>query len=140
MGPAADAAIDLLQRDWFDAFLRDSGGAVSITSGIDLFDVTAKGWRHFPDWPEATLPLYLASGGLAAATGTRFRLSLAGASFPAHPVNPGRGVPPAAVRMEEARPITLAVMHGAGSASCLHLPLAAQRPVLSTLPLRSLHA
>lgn len=268
MGDAADAEIDRLQRDWFDAFLKESGGAAPLNSGLDLFDVTARGWRHFADWPGGTRTLSLASEGLAAATvtdgvlldapsaaaaqddlvhdpwrpvpslgghdaapmgradrtaldqradvacytsppfkedallvgavdldlfvtadapcfdvsamlsevtpqgravvltqgyarllatdaqprrislraicatvpmGHRLRLSLAGASFPAHPVNPGTGAPPATARMEEARIITLSLAHGPDAPSCLHLPVTDLRPALSTAPLRSLH-
>ncbi|HTH99825.1 MAG TPA: CocE/NonD family hydrolase, partial [Acidisoma sp.] len=70
MGPAGDAEIDRLQLDWFDVFLKDSGGAASIKAGLDLFDVTARGWRHFADWPGGSAPLFLGSEGLAAATVT----------------------------------------------------------------------
>jgi putative CocE/NonD family hydrolase len=263
MGPAADAAIDELQRDWFDAFLKDKG---QIASGLDLFDVTARGWRHFADWPGGTMPLCLASSGLAVATvldgrleqqageaaqddlvhdpwrpvpslgghdaapmgrqdrsaldqradvacytsapfaqegvlagavdldlfgtadapsfdvsavlsevtpegravvltqgyrrvtsgealpirislraicatirpGARLRLSLAGASYPAHPVNPGTGAPPATARIDEARIITLSIAHGGETASQLILPWTATDTELSTSPLRSL--
>lgn len=264
MGPAADAEIDRLQRDWFDAFLKDGP---PITPGLDLFDVTAKGWRHFADFPGGGGTLFLGSEGLAAATvtdgalvaapgpaglddivhdpwrpvpslgghdaapmgradrtaldqradiacytsapfaaegllagavdlelyvtadalcfdvsavlseitpdgravvltqgfalvtaadagplrlslraicatipvGSALRLSLAGASYPAHPVNPGTGAPPATARLDEARVITLSVAHGADTPSHLSLPWTDLRPALSTSPLRSLH-
>ncbi|HTI03298.1 MAG TPA: CocE/NonD family hydrolase, partial [Acidisoma sp.] len=70
--------------------------------------------------------------------GSALRLSLAGASFPAHPVNPGTGAPPATARMDEAQVITLSIAHGADTPSCLHLPWTDLRPDLSTSPLRSL--
>jgi putative CocE/NonD family hydrolase len=70
MGPQADAQIDRLQLQWFDGFLKDSGGGPHLTTGLDLFDVTAKVWRHFPAWPEASQALHLASAGLAAPTVT----------------------------------------------------------------------
>ncbi|MCB8881589.1 CocE/NonD family hydrolase [Acidisoma cellulosilytica] len=263
MGPAADGAIDELQRDWFDAFLKDKG---TIAAGLDLFDVTAKGWRHFPDWPGDTRSFHLGSTGLAVATvldgalsdkpgdtaqddivhdpwrpvpslgghdaapmgrqdrtavdqradvacytsapfvaegllvgavdldlfvtadalsfdvsavlsevtpegravvltqgyrrvtsgealpirislraicatikpGAALRLSLAGASYPAHPVNPGTGAPPATARIDEAQVITLSVAHGGETPSHIILPWTKARSDLSTAPLRSL--
>ncbi|MCB8876325.1 CocE/NonD family hydrolase [Acidisoma silvae] len=263
MGPAADSAIDELQRAWFDVFLKDEG---KIEPGLDLFDVTAKGWRHFADWPGGTRSLFLGSTGLAVATvldgqladrpsgpaqddivhdpwrpvpslgghdaapmgrqdrtaldqradiacygsapfteaallvgavdldlfvtadavsfdvsavlseitpegravmltqgyarvtsgealpirmslraicatitpGTALRLSLAGASYPAHPVNPGTGAPPATARIDEAQVITLTIAHGGGTPSRLILPWTEADHGLSLSPLRSL--
>jgi len=88
-----------------------------------------------------TGPLRLSLRAICAtiAPGSRLRLSLAGASFPAHPVNPGSGTPPAAARMEDARVITLSIAHGGTTPSCLHLPWTDLRPPLSTSALRSLH-
>jgi len=49
--------------------------------------------------------------------GERLRLSIAGAAFPAFPVNPGTGQDPTRARMIDARVITLRVRHG----SSLHI-------------------
>ena len=70
MGPEGDAQIDRLQLRWFDGFLKGSGGGGSLITGMDLFDVGAKVWRQFTDWPAETRVLYLASSGLAAPTVT----------------------------------------------------------------------
>ena len=70
MGPEADAQIDRLQLRWFDGFLKESGGDEYLTTGLDLFDVGAKVWRHFMVWPSETQALYLGSLGLAAPTVT----------------------------------------------------------------------
>jgi putative CocE/NonD family hydrolase len=70
MGPEADAQIDRLQLAWFDGFLKDSPGGDHLTTGLDLFDVTAKTWRHFPAWPSGEGALYLGSSGLATPTVT----------------------------------------------------------------------
>jgi hypothetical protein len=51
--------------------------------------------------------------------GERVRLSIAGASFPAYPVNPGNGHNPTAASASEARIITLGVRHGGQHASQL---------------------
>ena len=55
--------------------------------------------------------------------GERLRLSIAGASFPAYPVNPGSGQNPTAASASEARIITLGVRHGGQHASQLHIGL-----------------
>lgn len=263
MGPAADGAIDALQREWYDCFLKDGP---AIGAGLDLFDVTARGWRHFADWPGGTRTLFLGSSGLAVATvidgrleseaadagqddvvhdpwrpvhslgghdaapmgrqdrtaldqradiacytsppfaaegllagavdldlfvtadarsfdisavlsevtpegravvltqgyrrvtsgealpirislraicatirpGAALRLSLAGASYPAHPVNPGTGAPPATAAIGEAQVITLTIAHGGDTPSHLILPWTEAGRDLSTSPLRSL--
>jgi putative CocE/NonD family hydrolase len=70
MGPEADARIDQLQLRWFDGFLKDSVGGDHLSTGLDLFDVTARCWRHFPSWPVESRSLYLAASGLAAPTVT----------------------------------------------------------------------
>ena len=56
--------------------------------------------------------------------GHALRLSLAAASFPAFPVNPGTGVSAATARAEDERVIVLTLRHGAATPSCLHLPVA----------------
>jgi putative CocE/NonD family hydrolase len=70
MGPEADARIDRLQLQWFDGFLKDSGGGPHLGTGLDLFDVTERCWRQFPSWPAELRSLYLSSSGLAAPTVT----------------------------------------------------------------------
>lgn len=63
MGAAAENTIDELQRDWFNVWLKDQA---PIASGLMLFDVGAKGWRYFQQWPESGQTWFLASTGLAA--------------------------------------------------------------------------
>jgi putative CocE/NonD family hydrolase len=55
--------------------------------------------------------------------GDAFRLSLAGSSFPAFPVNPGTGADPAEMRQIDNRTITLTVISGGANATCLDLPI-----------------
>ncbi len=56
--------------------------------------------------------------------GEALRLSIAGACFPAFPVNPGTGVRPCDSGLVDARPIVIGVRHGA-SGTRLHLPILA---------------
>ena len=56
--------------------------------------------------------------------GERLRLSIAGACFPAYPVNPGTGKNPTSASSAEARIITLGVRHGGAQASRLRLNIA----------------
>jgi uncharacterized protein len=56
--------------------------------------------------------------------GERMRLSIAGACFPAYPVNPGTGKNPTEASAAEARIITLGVRHGGAQASTLRVGLA----------------
>jgi putative CocE/NonD family hydrolase len=56
--------------------------------------------------------------------GERVRLSIAGASFPAYPVNPGTGKNPTAASASEARIITIGLRHGGRYASWLRVGVA----------------
>jgi uncharacterized protein len=53
--------------------------------------------------------------------GERLRLSIAGACFPAYPVNPGTGKNPTAASAAETRILTLGVRHGGKYASRLYV-------------------
>jgi len=55
--------------------------------------------------------------------GAALRLSLAGASFPAHPVNPGTGAAPAATRATDCQVMTLTIASGVERPSRLILPI-----------------
>jgi predicted acyl esterase len=58
---------------------------------------------------------------MTVAAGGRLRLGLAGASFPAYPVNPGTGAAPVDAEAIECRPITIAVHSGGSTPSRLRL-------------------
>lgn len=81
------------------------------------------GYRHFPVVPAANsgvIPLRPFCATLA--SGDRLRLSVAAASFPAFPVNPGDGTSPLDATAGAARPITITVRYGRDGSSCLVLP------------------
>ncbi|SMH33612.1 CocE/NonD family hydrolase [Azospirillum agricola] len=74
---------------------------------------------------DPTRPLAIAMRGVCAtlAPGSALRLSLAGACFPAYPVNPGTGAEPGETRRVDAQPITLLIHSGPDRPSRLRLPL-----------------
>jgi len=55
--------------------------------------------------------------------GYALRLSIAGASFPAFPVNPGTGAPPWRARAEDEGAIVMTLHHGARAPSQVWLPV-----------------
>jgi predicted acyl esterase len=57
--------------------------------------------------------------------GFALRLSIAGASFPAYPVNPGTGTLPTEASLLEQRPVTIAVLSGTAAPSAIVLPIVA---------------
>lgn len=57
--------------------------------------------------------------------GHALRLSVAGACFPAYPVNPGTGGPAHEAHAEDERAIVLRIAHGGATASCVSLPVVA---------------
>jgi putative CocE/NonD family hydrolase len=69
-----------------------------------------------------------------AAAGSALRLSLSGASFPAHPVNPGTGAPLAETRAADCQVITLSLLSGGETPSHLILPIATSSPTRSNPP------
>ncbi len=56
--------------------------------------------------------------------GHALHVSVAGACFPAYPVNPGTGIPAYMARAEDERIITLRISHGGATASHVSLPVA----------------
>jgi uncharacterized protein len=78
---------------------------------------------------DPTRPLTIALRGVCAtlAPGSALRLSLAGACFPAYPINPGTGAEPGETRRVDALPITLLIHSGPDRPSRLRLPLSSPR-------------
>jgi predicted acyl esterase len=70
------------------------------------------------------LPLRISLRAICATigAGSALRLSLAAASFPAHPVNPGTGARLAETRATDCQVITLSLLHGGEQPSRLVLP------------------
>lgn len=89
------------------------GGAFNLTQGylrVDAPGPVRVGMRALC----ATIP-----------AGDMLRLSLAGAAFPAHPVNPGTGASPGEARVIDNRIITLFVRSGGETPTRLELPVIA---------------
>jgi uncharacterized protein len=63
-GPDAVTDIDRLQVRWFDHWLK--GGAPLAEPPVKLFDMGAKIWRGFAEWPAHALTLHLTGSGRAA--------------------------------------------------------------------------
>ena len=90
--------------------------------------VLTQGYRRAG--PGEALPLRISLRAICATipAGSSLRLSLAGASFPAHPVNPGTGAPIAGTRATDCHVITLSLLSGGETPSRLILPIATQSP------------
>ena len=91
-----------------------------MTLGGQVFQIS-EGYRSGPAPTTQTLVLPLRPTCATLQPGERLRLSLAAASFPAHPVNPGTGERPELSRLSQARIVTVAVRSGEGAASALIL-------------------
>ena len=50
-GAEARGFVDPLQIAWFDRFLKDIDNGVDRAASVRLFDLIAKTWRDFEDWP-----------------------------------------------------------------------------------------
>ena len=74
-GPAAVTAVDQLQARWFDHWLKGADNGVEAEPEVSLFDMGARCWRDYPDWPDAPFELHLDSEGRAAIDETAGRLA-----------------------------------------------------------------
>ena len=90
--------------------------------------VLTQGFRRVA--PGEPLPIRVSLRAICAtmSAGSALRLSLAGASFPAHPVNPGTGAAVAETRAADCQVITLSLHHGGEQQSRLILPWINRRP------------
>ncbi len=116
---AGDVSVELHVSS--DAPHFDVGATLSrVTLGGQVFQIS-EGYRSGPAPTTQALVLPLRPTCATLQPGERLRLSLAAASFPAHPVNPGTGERPELSRLSQARIVTVAVRSGEGAASALIL-------------------
>jgi len=78
--------------------------------------------RVEPGTPQRPLTIALRAVCATLPRGSALRLSLAGACYPAYPVNPGTGAEPGETRLVDAQPITLLIHGGGNRPSRLLLP------------------
>ena len=115
----------------------DVGAELWLTSDAPSFDVScvlsrvsdgkaiplAQGYRLVSSGTALDGPVVIPMRSTCAslAPGERLRLSVAGACFPAYPINPGTGEDPTGASLMSARTITLGIRHGAATPSRLLL-------------------
>jgi putative CocE/NonD family hydrolase len=81
------------------------------------------GYRHLAKPPmDGAVDIPMRATCVTLVPGERLRLSVAGASFPAYPVNPGTGQDPTRARQIDARIVTIIVAYGAAHPSSLTIP------------------
>jgi putative CocE/NonD family hydrolase len=129
---AAPLAEDLLLVGRVDLDLWVEADAASFDISAVLSEVTpqgraivlTQGYRRVA--PGEALPLRISLRAICATirAGSALRLSLAGASFPAHPVNPGTGARLTETRATDCQVITLSLSCGGETPSRLILPIA----------------
>jgi len=83
----------------------------------------ADGYRHVAQPSDEPLEVPMRATCCTFAKGEQLRLSVAAASFPAYPVNPGTGEDPTRSRQIDARIVTLAIAHGVDAPSSLTLSI-----------------
>jgi putative CocE/NonD family hydrolase len=127
--PLAEAAL-LVGRVDLDLWVEADAASFDISAVLSEVTpggraiVLTQGYRRVA--PGEAQPLRISLRAICATieAGSALRLSLAGASFPAHPVNPGTGAPIAETRATDCRVITLSLLHGGERPSRLILPIA----------------
>jgi predicted acyl esterase len=106
-------------------FAGDVRASLEISADVPDFDVActlsrvnaggqsigfAEGYRRVTAPGPVEIPMRATC--LTLQPGERLRLSIAGAAFPAFPINPGTGQDPTRARTVDARIVTLRVRHG----------------------------
>lgn len=83
----------------------------------------ATGYALLRDSMAHPVHLTLTATCITLAAGEKLRLSIAGAAYPAYPVNPGTGADPVAAPKTHAVVTTIVLTHGPDRPSVLHLPV-----------------
>jgi predicted acyl esterase len=91
-----------------------SGRSWNLTQGYARFDHSNQTGPH---------RIEMRATAATVAAGHALRLSIAGAGFPAFPVNPGTGVPPWRAQAEDERAILITLRHGERAPSAVWLPI-----------------
>ncbi|MDX2270935.1 MAG: CocE/NonD family hydrolase [Cyanobacteriota bacterium] len=114
---------------WVDLYVTadspsfDIAVVLSEVKGASVLNFTQGYRRVNPGDPTQPLRIPLQPTCLAIPPGSALRLSISATSFPAFPVNPGTGSPPATARLIEAQVITLTLTCGGDTPSQLRLPM-----------------
>ena len=112
-------------RLWADADTR----SFDISAVLSMIDPQGRCWNltqghgRFASGTGGSIDIAMRAVAATVSAGFALRLSLAGASFPAFPVNPGTGAGPLDATAEAEQVITLQVRHGGDATSCLWLPV-----------------
>ena len=92
-----------------------------VTTGGQVLPLT-EGYANVAGAPAGEVHIPMRATCVTIRPGEALRLSIAGACYPAFPVNPGTGARPCDSPLIDARPIAIGVVHGAGGTR-LHLPI-----------------
>ena len=92
----------------------------------------SSGYAHYRSATPGRYRLKLATTCATLTKGERLRLSIAGADYPAYPVNPGTGADPVSSPKTDAVVTTIAVWHGPTRSSLLRLPVGLGPEIAST--------
>jgi putative CocE/NonD family hydrolase len=92
-----------------------------VTPDERVFQISS-GYAHYRVATSGRYKLKLATTCATLSRGERLRLSIAGADYPAYPVNPGTGEDPVTTPKTHAVVTTIAVWHGPSRPSLLRLP------------------
>jgi putative CocE/NonD family hydrolase len=93
-----------------------------VTSDEKVFQISS-GYAHYRVARPGQNRLKLAATCVTLQKGDRLRLSVAGADYPAYPVNPGTGEDPVSTPKTHAVVTTISVRHGPSRPSILRLPV-----------------
>ena len=111
-----------------DAVSFDLSAVLSEVTPAGRAIVLTQGYRRVASGEALPLRISLRAICATISAGSALRLSLAGASFPAHPVNPGTGTRLADTRATDCQVITLSLLSGGDTPSRLILPIATASP------------
>ncbi|MBR0752161.1 CocE/NonD family hydrolase [Bradyrhizobium jicamae] len=105
---------------------------LSLVTSDERVHQISSGYAHYRVATAGRYRLKLATTCATLGKGERLRLSIAGADYPAYPVNPGTGEDPVSTPKSHAVVTTIALWHGPERPSLLRLPVGDGRLLAST--------
>ena len=129
-GAPLDVSLRLCGRVEAELWIEADQPSFDVSAVLAMVDPVGRSWnltqghaRFDNDGRTGVRRIEMRATAVTVPSGHALRLSLAGASFPAFPVNPGTGAPPSRTRADDERVIVMTLRHGGGSPSRVWLPV-----------------
>jgi putative CocE/NonD family hydrolase len=127
--PPLTAPLRLCGRVEAELWIEGDRQSFDVSAVLAMLDPQGRSWNltqghaRFSAGSSTSRRIAMRATAVTIPPGHALRLSIAAASFPAFPVNPGTGAPPADATAAEEDIIVMALRHGGPTPSCVWLPV-----------------